>query len=182
MLARMGVERVSAVGDIAVRMGEIAVSSTRGDVLVSLGLGSCIGLALVDQRRGIAGLAHVMLPEAIPGGGPAGKFADLAVPALLEQTTALGTTRGALKAVLVGGAQMFSLGTGSAPRHRRPQRDRGPRAARRGAHPGGRIGHRRRRADAPSACVAGGAVLAKRPAVPRSNSCPEYAHEPVPHP
>jgi chemotaxis protein CheD len=104
---------VTAVGDIAVRMGELAVSSTRGDVLVSLGLGSCIGLALVDQRRGIAGLAHIMLPEAIPGGGPAGKFADLAVPELLKQTTALGTTRTVLKAVLVGGAQMFSLGKGS---------------------------------------------------------------------
>jgi len=104
---------VTAVGDIAVRMGELAVSSTTGDVLVSLGLGSCIGLALVDQRRGIAGLAHIMLPEAIPGGGPAGKFADLAVPELLKQTTALGTTRGVLKAVLVGGAQMFSLGKGS---------------------------------------------------------------------
>jgi chemotaxis protein CheD len=104
---------VTAVGDIAVRMGEIAVSSTRGDVLVSLGLGSCIGLAVIDQRRGIAGLAHVMLPEAIPGGGPAGKFADLAVPELLERTSALGTTRGVLKAVLVGGAQMFTLGKGS---------------------------------------------------------------------
>jgi len=96
--------------EIAVRMGELAVSSTPGEVLISLGLGSCIGLALVDQRRGIAGLAHVMLPEAIAGGGPVGKFADLAVPALVEQTVALGTSRPMLKAVLVGGAQMFALG------------------------------------------------------------------------
>jgi chemotaxis protein CheD len=101
---------MTAVAEIAVRMGEIAVSSDPGDVLVSLGLGSCIGLALVDQRRGIAGLAHVMLPEAIPGGGPVGKFADVAVPELIAQTTALGTTKPMLKAVLVGGAQMFSLG------------------------------------------------------------------------
>ncbi|MEA2384502.1 MAG: chemotaxis protein CheD [Solirubrobacteraceae bacterium] len=101
---------MTAAAEIAVRMGEIAVSSNPGDVLVSLGLGSCIGLALVDQRRGIAGLAHVMLPEAIAGGGPVGKFADLAVPALIEQTTALGTARPMLKAVLVGGAQMFALG------------------------------------------------------------------------
>jgi chemotaxis protein CheD len=105
---------MTAVAEIAVRMGEIAVSSDPGDVLVSLGLGSCIGLALVDQRRGIAGLAHVMLPEAIPGGGPVGKFADVAVPELIAQTTALGTTKPMLKAVLVGGAQMFSLdGSGS---------------------------------------------------------------------
>jgi chemotaxis protein CheD len=100
--------------EIAVRMGEIAVSSNPGDVLVSLGLGSCIGLALVDQRRGIAGLAHIMLPEAIPGGGPAGKFADLAVPELVDRVVALGTSRPMLKAALVGGAQMFSLGTSAA--------------------------------------------------------------------
>jgi chemotaxis protein CheD len=101
---------MTAAAEIAVRMGEIAVSANPGDVLVSLGLGSCIGLALVDQRRGIAGLAHIMLPEAIAGGGPAGKFADLAVPQLVEQTIALGTSRPMLKAVLVGGAQMFALG------------------------------------------------------------------------
>jgi chemotaxis protein CheD len=101
---------MTAVAEIAVRMGEIAVSSNPGDVLISLGLGSCIGLALVDQRRGIAGLAHVMLPEAIADGGPIGKFADVAVPALVEQTTALGTSRPMLSAVLVGGAQMFALG------------------------------------------------------------------------
>ena len=33
-----------------------------GDVLVSLGLGSCIGLALVDESVGVAGLVHIVLP------------------------------------------------------------------------------------------------------------------------
>jgi chemotaxis protein CheD len=104
---------MSSLAAISVRMGEIAVSAKQGDVLLSIGLGSCIGLALVDQRRGIAGLAHVMLPEAIGGGGPAGKFATLAVPTLIRQTIALGTAKPMLKAVLVGGAQMFSLGSAS---------------------------------------------------------------------
>jgi chemotaxis protein CheD len=103
---------MTQIAEIAVRMGEIAVSANPGDVLLSVGLGSCIGLALVDQRRGIAGLAHVMLPEAIgERRGPAGKFADLAVPELMARTVALGTSRPMLKAVLVGGAQMFPLGT-----------------------------------------------------------------------
>jgi chemotaxis protein CheD len=104
---------MSTLTEIAVRMGEIAVSSSPGEVLLSIGLGSCIGLALVDQRRGVAGLAHIMLPEAIAGGGPVGKFADLAVPELVAQTVALGTARTSLKAVLVGGAQMFALGGGN---------------------------------------------------------------------
>jgi chemotaxis protein CheD len=50
-----------------------------------------------------------MLPDAIPGGGPAAKFADLAVPELVARTTALGTSKTLLTAVLVGGAQMFAL-------------------------------------------------------------------------
>ena len=104
---------MTALTEIAVRMGEIAVTKTPGEMLVSLGLGSCIGLALVDQRRGIAGLAHIMLPEAIGNGGPAGKFADLAVPELVARTVAQGTARTSLKAVLVGGAHMFSLGGNS---------------------------------------------------------------------
>ena len=46
-----------------VRMGELAASKTAGDMLVTLGLGSCIGLVLLDRRMGVAGLAHVVLPE-----------------------------------------------------------------------------------------------------------------------
>ena len=97
-----------------VRMGELAVSSERGRVLVSLGLGSCIGLALIDRRMGIAGLAHVVLPQSQgqPGENPR-KFADLAVPELLEQLDGLGARRVRLEAVLVGGARMFAVSAAS---------------------------------------------------------------------
>jgi chemotaxis protein CheD len=97
-----------------VRMGEMAASSAPGHVLVSLGLGSCIGLALVDRRMGIAGLAHVVLPQAEghvmedPG-----KFADLAVPQLVRDVEALGARRIRLEGVLVGGASMFAVATAS---------------------------------------------------------------------
>ena len=74
-----------AVTETMVRMGELAVSSAAGDVLVSLGLGSCIGLALVDRKMGIAGLAHVVLPDSAgqDDAGP-GKFADRAVTVHLK--------------------------------------------------------------------------------------------------
>ena len=36
------------VAETMVRMGEYAASAAAGDILVSLGLGSCIGLALLD--------------------------------------------------------------------------------------------------------------------------------------
>lgn len=92
-----------------VRMGELFVSSTPGHVLAAIGLGSCIGLVLIDTARPIAGLAHIVLPCSTPGAqAPAGKFADCAVPTLTEVMTAAGARRSSLIAVLVGGAQIFS--------------------------------------------------------------------------
>jgi chemotaxis protein CheD len=98
------------------RMGEWVVSTAPGDVLVSIGLGSCIGLALVDPVKHLAGLAHIMLPEAPEGhdgkGGDA-KFADLAVPFVLERLRDAGAVTGRLHAAVVGGARMFTLSGGS---------------------------------------------------------------------
>jgi chemotaxis protein CheD len=90
-----------------VRMGELAASSSPEEVLVTIGLGSCVGVALIDLRRPIVGLAHVMLPEATAVDGPPAKFADEGVPRLVEAVRELGAGR--LDAVLVGGAQMFSF-------------------------------------------------------------------------
>ena len=97
-----------------VRIGEQAATSTGGDVLSSVGLGSCIGLALVDDKRGVIGLAHILLPDSRDGAGSAvGKFADTAVPALIARMVRLGAVKRGIDAVLVGGAQMFSFGAKS---------------------------------------------------------------------
>ena len=93
-----------------VRMGELAASAVDGDVLVSLGLGSCIGLALVDRRVGVAGLAHIVLPDSGGSAPPNSfKFADCAVPELVERVVAAGGRRPLLEAALVGGASMFAV-------------------------------------------------------------------------
>lgn len=91
-------------------MGELAVSGRVGDELVAIGLGSCIGLAIVDREAGVAGLAHVVLPESLGKPGPAAKFADLAIPDLISQVTDAGAVRRRLEAVLIGGARMFTVG------------------------------------------------------------------------
>src|SRR5919106_518226 len=97
-----------------VRMGELAVSGQPGNVLVSLGLGSCIGLALIDRRMGIAGLAHVVLPQS-QGHAQENprKFADLAVPEMLSELEDLGARKVRLEAILVGGASMFAVSAAS---------------------------------------------------------------------
>ena len=33
------------------------------DAITTLGLGSCVGVALYDQPKKLAGLVHVMLPD-----------------------------------------------------------------------------------------------------------------------
>lgn len=98
--------------ETVVRMGELAAAVGADSVLTTVGLGSCVGLALLDRAGGIAGLAHVVLPEAPGTDAPAqpGKFADTAVPALVAQVLVLGARRSRLEAALVGGAQMFSFG------------------------------------------------------------------------
>lgn len=100
--------------EVVVRMGEIAVSRAPGDVLVSVGLGSCIGLALVCRRVRACGLAHVMLPESAgrDAGDRPGKYADRAVPALLSGLDLLGARPVTLDAIVVGGAQMFTGSVG----------------------------------------------------------------------
>jgi chemotaxis protein CheD len=103
-----------AATETMVRMGELAVSSEPGHVLVSLGLGSCVGLALLDRKMGIAGLAHIVLPQSQGHAGEnSRKFADFAVPELVSLLQAEGARKVRLEAVLVGGASMFTVASSS---------------------------------------------------------------------
>jgi chemotaxis protein CheD len=85
-------------------------------VLVTLGLGSCVAVALYDPVVHAGGLAHLLLPSpelSRERTNPA-RFPQTAVPLLLAELAALGADRRRLTARLVGGASMFS-GTRGAP-------------------------------------------------------------------
>ena len=79
--------------------------------LITLGLGSCIGLVVYDSYAKIAGMAHIMLPDSrgLHASEKVGKFADTAVPAIIEEMLKKGAVRGRIKAKIAGGAQMFAL-------------------------------------------------------------------------
>lgn len=82
----------------------------RGDVLVTLGLGSCVAILLHDPISQVGGMAHVLLPE--PGlardtSNP-DKFASTAVPRLLKELRRMGGSPARMNARLVGGASMFA--------------------------------------------------------------------------
>ena len=81
------------------------------DSLITYGLGSCIGIALFDSTAKIGGLSHIMLPDstqARSSDNPA-KFADTALPLMLEEMIKLGAVKSRIKAKIAGGAQMFTF-------------------------------------------------------------------------
>lgn len=84
--------------------------------VTTLGLGSCVGVALRDTSNKIGGLAHVMLPDssAIRNGNlNIAKFADTGIVELVQQMEKLGAKRSRMVAKIAGGATMFSFQGGS---------------------------------------------------------------------
>jgi chemotaxis protein CheD len=81
------------------------------DSIISYGLGSCVGIALYDPQTKVGGLAHIMLPDSTQARATdnTAKFADTALPVLLDQVIALGGSRNRLTAKIAGGSQMFSF-------------------------------------------------------------------------
>lgn len=87
------------------------------DGITTLGLGSCVGIALRDTSNKIGGLVHVMLPDstAIRNNGNLNiaKFADTGIVELVAQMEKLGARRGRLVAKIAGGATMFAFQGGN---------------------------------------------------------------------
>lgn len=92
-----------------VGIAEYAVA-TGEETLATSGLGSCVAVALRDDRVGVAGLVHAMLPSASTSrdGNPA-KFVDTGVRTLLSAAERAGADAGRIEATLVGGGQMFDF-------------------------------------------------------------------------
>ncbi|WP_062532610.1 chemotaxis protein CheD [Jeotgalibaca dankookensis] len=92
---------------IRVGIGEYK-SSRDPQSLMTIALGSCVGIALYEPNTKVGGLSHIMLPDStvFHGDKKIGKFADLAIPSLVTEMEALGA-KGPLTAKIAGGASMF---------------------------------------------------------------------------
>lgn len=95
---------------IRVGMSEIACSRSP-DVLVTYGLGSCVGVCIYDPLLKIGGMAHVMLPDSSLSKTVTnrGKFADTSIPDLTARLIQMGTLSSRLVAKIAGGSQMFAF-------------------------------------------------------------------------
>jgi chemotaxis protein CheD len=102
--------------DVRVKVADYAVR--RGShVLVTIGLGSCVAIALYERESQVGALAHILLPNRAMSReteNPA-KFPETIIPLMLEEMRALGTAATArISAKIVGGASMFGqLANGS---------------------------------------------------------------------
>lgn len=100
--------------EIKVGMADLNVCVSP-DSITTLGLGSCVGIALRDPVTKIGGLAHIMLPDStsIRNNSNIPKFADTGIEELVKQVTKKGANRNRLVAKIAGGAQMFGFGSNS---------------------------------------------------------------------
>jgi len=79
--------------------------------IISYGLGSCVGIALFDPVTKIGGLAHIMLPDSTQARSTENlaKFADTAIPKMLEDMIRAGAVKTRITAKIAGGSQMFTF-------------------------------------------------------------------------
>ncbi len=99
---------------IKVGMADLKVCKSPNGV-TTLGLGSCVGIAIRDPATKVGGLAHIMLPDStvIRNNSNIPKFADTGIDALVKQVVAAGANRARLVAKIAGGAKMFAFSTNS---------------------------------------------------------------------
>ena len=81
------------------------------DLITTIGLGSCVGIAIRDKVNKIGGLVHVMLPNSqeVKSNGNLAKFADTGIPELVRRLERMGAVRSRMVAKIAGGATMFSF-------------------------------------------------------------------------
>ena len=95
---------------IVVGMADLNASKNPG-VLTTLGLGSCVGIALYDDVNKVAGLAHAMLPDSSSFANNTNrmKFVDTCIVDLISKMRMMGAQKEYMKAKIAGGAQMFAF-------------------------------------------------------------------------
>jgi chemotaxis protein CheD len=99
---------------IRVKIADMAVKKDQG-IIITVGLGSCIGIALYDPASRLGGLSHILLPDSSQFKNlnketiNVAKFADTAIPSLVEAMARMGAKKPRLQAKIAGGSQLFAF-------------------------------------------------------------------------
>jgi chemotaxis protein CheD len=94
---------------VTIYSGEYYISNDPTVVIYTL-LGSCVAVCLYDERSGIGGMNHFMLPEAGDGQkDKQGRYGLQSLESIIEKLQLLGATLQNIKAKVFGGANMISF-------------------------------------------------------------------------
>jgi chemotaxis protein CheD len=100
-------DSIQSLEEIRVEMAEMKIERT--PIVLVTSVGSCVAICIRESVSRCGGLAHIMLPKAasdsrfIPS-----KYADTAVPLMVDAIKKLGGNGYSLSAKIAGGADMFS--------------------------------------------------------------------------
>ena len=83
--------------------------------MMTMALGSCLGVVLYDGTTNIGGLAHVMHPkrDLVKNNANKAKFVDSAITLMVSRMVKRGAARERIVAKIFGGAKMFGNVKGS---------------------------------------------------------------------
>jgi chemotaxis protein CheD len=106
--------------DVIIGIAQLYVAKAPGKI-ITIGLGSCVGVTLYDPITQIGGMVHIMLSDSTTftiGNKTGnvlmkGKYADTGIKELLDQMIAAGACRTNLVAKMAGGAKMFEVKEGN---------------------------------------------------------------------
>lgn len=95
---------------IKVGMADLQVAKAP-DSLITLGLGSCIGLTLYDPVTKVGGMVHYMLPDStqLKNNTNIAKFGDTGIRELYNRMVKQGAAPRRMVAKIAGGAKMFEV-------------------------------------------------------------------------
>ncbi len=98
---------------VKVKIADLAVLKERG-IIITVGLGSCVGISLYDELSKVGGLSHILLAESRQFKNRENslnhaKFADTAIPLLVNKMENMGAKKSRLKAKIAGGSQLFAF-------------------------------------------------------------------------
>jgi chemotaxis protein CheD len=93
---------------VTIKMAEFKVAHNP-TILSTIGVGSCVAVAIFDPVSKIGGLAHAMLPDSNIAAADVNplRFVDRAIDAVVSAMLSLGCKKERMVAKIFGGASMF---------------------------------------------------------------------------
>lgn len=92
-----------------INVGVAQIKIANGPSVLRTILGSCVGICIYDRMKKIGGLAHILLPVDTSNGTAIEKFAETAIPYMVQLLLKEGAKKEFMSAKIAGGASMFKF-------------------------------------------------------------------------